>query len=105
MLEMLNRFAIAPFALSLLLVGTAVLPLVSGAAAQAQSCTPGRDCADKLYRRILTDYSKELATAKQTGDLAKQVDVTNRAGEARQYFGEFAAAPSQTKPPPSAKPC
>lgn len=88
---MLNRFAIAPLAL-MLLGNLMAAPLLTPAAAQVPNCIRGRDCADQVYRRILANYPKELAAAKQANDIAKQVRVINRAGEAHQYFGEFAAA-------------
>lgn len=89
---MLNRFVIASLTLSVLLGNAIAQPLVSVSPAQARDCQPGRECADQLYRKILQDYPKELATAQQAGDKAKQVEIINRAGEAQQYFGQFAAA-------------
>jgi CHAT domain-containing protein len=69
-----------------------IAPLVAISAVQAQTCTPGPDCEQQLYRGILQTYTQELAAAQRSQDLSKQAEVINQAGEAHQYFGEFKPA-------------
>jgi tetratricopeptide (TPR) repeat protein len=62
------------------------------APAQAQDCVAGVDCQRQLYRRLLQNFNKDLAEARQSGDRSKEVGVIRYVGEAHQFFGDFKQA-------------